>query len=118
VLLHARPLQFLGLDFLDLSGSLSSTRGTYRIDIYRNVACDASGHGEGATLLGSDTIELDCSVLPPNQQCSVGFDLAVFGTVTTGQFITATVTSPSGHTSEFSACRAVSGDLIFADGFE
>lgn len=113
----ARPLSALGMQFVRVQGSLSSTRGTYRIDVYRNNSCDPSGHGEGATLLGTETVELDCTIVF-NNQCTRAFDLFIPGVVTPGQFVTATATSPAGHTSEFSACREVLDDLIFADGFQ
>ncbi|HEU4662771.1 MAG TPA: right-handed parallel beta-helix repeat-containing protein [Dokdonella sp.] len=106
--------------FFVLDGTLSSTLGTYRIDLYRNHACNASGHGEGLILLGSNTVDLDCTFVPPNGQCTKAFTLLVPGIVVPGDDqITATVTSPYGHTSEFSACRAVTtNDVIFADGFD
>ena len=41
------------------------------------------------------------------------------GLVHAGDVITATATSASGDTSEFSACLIVGGsDVIFSDGFE
>ncbi len=103
---------------LDLDGHLSSTRGVYRIDVYRSSQCDASGHGEGAVLLGSDSVDLDCAIVGPDQQCAEAFSLLVFGAVEDGQYITATATDAAGRTSEFSACRAVRDDNIFTDGFE
>ncbi|MEO6689969.1 MAG: NosD domain-containing protein, partial [Dokdonella sp.] len=114
-----RAIPVPGLAFFNLEGSLSSTVGNYRMDIYRNTTCDASGHGEGASLLGSTSIALDCTILPANNQCRRTFDIFVAGTVTPGSFITTTVTSPGNHTSEFSACRVVTtSDTIFADGFD
>jgi hypothetical protein len=53
-------------------------------------------------------------------QCTKSFTLLVPGIVVPGDDqVTATVTSPYRHTSEFSACRAVTtSDVIFADGFD
>ncbi|HEY6940797.1 NosD domain-containing protein [Dokdonella sp.] len=118
VLTRAQPSP--GFAFFVLEGTLSSTLGTYRIDIYRNHGCNASGHGEGLTLLGSRSVDLDCAIVPQNDQCTKAFSLLVPGIVVPGDDqITATATSPSGHTSEFSACRAVTtSDVIFADGFD
>ena len=31
----------------DISGTLDSTPGTYRIEIFQNATCDPSGNGEG-----------------------------------------------------------------------
>jgi hypothetical protein len=104
---------------MNLEGSLSSTKGSYRMEIYRSSTCDASGFGEGATLLGSATIDLDCALVGPDKQCRKSFDLFVPGTVSPGNFITTTVTSAAGQTSEFSKCRKVSAsDGIFEDGFD
>ncbi len=109
----------LNIAYTNLEGSLSSTPGSYRMDIYRNITCDPSGFGEGAALLGSTSINLDCTVLPPDYQCLKTFNIYVSGTISVGDFITTTVTSPGDHTSEFSECRVVTAsDMLFADGFD
>jgi hypothetical protein len=52
-------------------------------------------------------------------QCSRTFDLLIPGEVQVGQQISATVTNPSGNTSEFPDCREVTSSAgIFADDFE
>ncbi len=104
--------------YLALEGRLSSTRGVYRVEVYRNSQCDASGHGEGASLIGTSSVDLDCAIVGPNGQCGKAFDLQIFADVADGQSITATATDASGRTSEFSACRRVGDDTIFADGFD
>ncbi len=104
--------------FLILDGRLSSTRGVYRVEVYRNSQCDASGHGEGAVLLGSGSVDLDCTFIGPDNQCTKTFSLFVLGSVANGQYITATATDSAGRTSEFSACREVGDDRIFADDFD
>lgn len=118
VLTLAEPAAFFGVHYLNLQGTLSSTLGSYRVDVYRNTGCDASGHGEGVHLLGTLDVELDCTIIGPNNQCTRSFEGLVFGEVGPGQSITATATSPGGHTSEFSACLEAGSDLIFADDFE
>jgi hypothetical protein len=81
--------------------SLDSAPGTtFEIDLYGNAACDASGHGEGVRYIGTVTVVTD------------GGGHASFGSVMQwaalpGETITATATSPSGSTSEFSACATV-----------
>lgn len=117
VLTSVEPLTVFGANFARIRGTLSSTRGLYRLDFHRNTSCDDSGHGEGSTLLGSETVELDCTIVL-NNQCTKSFDVLVGGTVAAGQFVTAIATSPGDHSSEFSACREVGDDLIFANGFQ
>lgn len=106
--------------FFALNGELSSTRGSYRIDVYSSQSCDATGHGEGTNLRGTFTVDLDCIAVPANNQCRKAFSLLVPGNVDPGVTITATATSPSGHTSEFSRCEKLlaSNDRIFRDGFD
>jgi uncharacterized repeat protein (TIGR01451 family) len=78
-----------------VQGTLSSTPNTlFRIDFYANTACDASGNGEGATFLQSMNVGTDASGLAPIPAI----------TVASGTFVTATATSPTLSTSEFSAC--------------
>ena len=114
-----RAVPVPGLVFMNLEGSLSSTVGSYRMEVYRNSTCDPSGFGEGAALLSSTTVDLDCALLGPDKQCRKSFDIFVPGTVSPGNFITTTVTSAAGQTSEFSKCRKVTAsDVIFADGFD
>ena len=99
-----------------VSGTLSSTRGGYQIEFFMNASCDASGHGEGATAIGSTEV-----IIPnmPGQQ-TVAFTATVqLASGTLGGWISATATDSSGNTSEFSACVPYdSSDVIFADGFE
>jgi hypothetical protein len=83
-----------------VEGSLDSIAGaTYRVQLFANAACDASGHGEGARFLGSTTVS------------TVGsgrgdFSVVLPALVGDGEAITATVTNPGNNTSEFSACFA------------
>ena len=92
--------------------------GGCRTAFLRGSTCDASGHGEGSVLFDSATIDLDCTIIGPDNPCSRAFSALVYGEVQNGQFITATATSAGGHTSEFSACQEVGDDTIFEDGFE
>ena len=99
-----------------VNGSLSTTRGGYRIELFMNPSCDASGHGEGGTQIGAVDVTL------PNQpgQLTMAFSatvLSVNGTLAGS--ISATATDSSGNTSEFSACIPYdNSDLIFADDFD
>jgi len=74
---------------------------TYRIDLFSTASCDASGHGQGETFLGSTTAATDAS-------CSTNFVQSL--SFPPGQvFFSATATdtsTDSAHpeTSEFSVC--------------
>ncbi len=78
-----------------VGGTLTSTPNTtFRIEFFSNAACDASGSGEGQTLVGSTNVIT-------NAAGTVNFTASV----TASSILTATATGPSGNTSEFSACR-------------
>jgi hypothetical protein len=82
-------------------GSLNSTPSTtFRIELFRNSVCDASGHGEGLEFIGFTVLGTDNS---GNLSINLpGFSVAI------GQFITATATNvTTNDTSEFSACVQV-----------
>lgn len=115
---RARAWSLGSLRYLIANGELSSTLGSYRIEFHRSSTCDATGHGEGAVLLGAANVDLDCAIVGPDNQCRKSFELHILGDVPAGHFITATATSAAGHTSEFSACREVEDDRIFKDGFD
>lgn len=69
----------------------------YRIELFRNQACNTLGNGEGGTFLGSQ-------VVTTNGSGAASTPVAVGG-VGLGDAVTATATDPAGNTSEFSACR-------------
>jgi hypothetical protein len=82
-----------------LNGAAS---GAFTIDFYSNLACDASGNGEGRTYLGSTMVNTDagCNAL-------INFTLPVG--VPAGLVVTATATDSVGNTSEFSSCVNAQG---------
>src|SRR5439155_25817355 len=88
-----------------VSGSLSSKPNTtYRVEFFANPACDASGHGEGRTFLG--TTELTTS--GGGNAAFAGLSFPASG----GPVITATASLKIGaatftNTSDFSACLLV-----------
>jgi CSLREA domain-containing protein len=82
--------------------SLSST--TFRVELFADIVCDASGYGPGQRPLGASTVMTDA-----------GGNVAIATTLAgpaTGPWITATATDPAGNTSEFSACLAVPGPTV------
>jgi CSLREA domain-containing protein len=82
-------------------GTLNSTAGTnFRVELFANLSCDSSNHGEGQIFLGTNFVTTDGSGNGP-----VNF---VSPTAVVGQFITATATNmTTNDTSEFSQCVAV-----------
>lgn len=101
-----------------ISGTLTSTPGDYRIELFASAACDASGHGEGEVYLGHSTIKLPNITV--NGQTTVSFNMTVQNAFlqVPGVMITATATDNSNDTSEFSACFPYTDDTIFANGFQ
>jgi hypothetical protein len=103
-----------------VSGNLTTTPGTYAIDVYASTACDASGHGEGQTYLG------EASVVVPNpggggDQGSKNFSVPVqqdYPFSLHGLIMTMTATDSLGNTSEFSTCKPYTDDTVFTDGFD
>jgi hypothetical protein len=70
------------------------------VDLYHGSVCDASGHGEGQTWLGSIT--------PTQQGATPGnlsFTAIISSALPVGTIVTATATTTADGTSEFSGCR-------------
>jgi hypothetical protein len=100
----------IGGTFVD--GALDSIPNSdFTIDLYASEACDPSGHGEGSSWIGSDAVTTDASG-------DAVFSITLATAAPVGSHITATATDAGGSTSEFSQCREVFPDEIFADGFE
>lgn len=96
---------------LTIQGSLASTANTpFTVDFYSNSLCDASGHGEGQTPIGSIAVATNAS-----GNAAYSFTAAV--PVGAGNFVTSTATrdSVSLDTSEFSACIQVANALIVSN---
>jgi hypothetical protein len=85
----------------NVQGSLDSAPNTsYSLEFFSTATCDASGNGEGASLLGTSTVATDGSG-------DVTFNLTFGPSVPPGQFVTGLATDPNDNTSEFSPCIAV-----------
>ena len=67
----------------------------YFIDVYRNIAPDPSGYGEGQFYLGTVSVNTDGSGNASFAYTNSSGNYA-------GQYITATATAATGDTSEFS----------------
>ncbi len=80
--------------------SIDTNAGTYTVEFFTSTTADASGYGEGARYLGTDTITV--SVCGPK---SGSVTLTPSTPVQPGDAITATATDATGNTSEFSGYR-------------
>jgi hypothetical protein len=90
-------LVFDGVD-LAASGTLTGAVDDYRIELFANDVCDASGSGEGQYFLGSVDISSD-----DFDGTTAGFS-AVISAPLQRSNITATATNSAGSTSTFSTC--------------
>ncbi len=95
-----------------VAGTLTSKPGDYTIEVFQNTACDRSGNGEGANLLGSTSVTVD-------ESGSGTWELFLETTsIPNGSYLTATATSyETFDTSEFSPCLvpAVSSVVFTVD---
>lgn len=88
---------------ITITGDLNGTMATdFRIEFFRNTACNPSGNGEGEAFLGSTMVSTD-------DGGNASFMVTLTATVPVGQLVTATATDSNGNTSEFSPCATVSG---------
>ena len=85
-----------------IAGSLhSAPSSTFTIELFVSAAPDPSGHGEGQTSLGLVTVTTDAAG-------DATFSVTI-GALPAGNVITATATTSTGDTSEFSQAVAVTG---------
>jgi CSLREA domain-containing protein len=82
-----------------ITGTLNSTPSTtFRVEIFANDACDASGNGEGAEFVGfKDDVTTDAGG-------DAAFTVTLSENVSAGKVMTATAIAPNGSTSELSPC--------------
>ncbi|HEX8073006.1 MAG TPA: LamG-like jellyroll fold domain-containing protein [Pyrinomonadaceae bacterium] len=91
-----------------VQGTLNSTPNTqFTVEFFSSPTCDAAGNGEGQTYLGAATVTTDAS-------CVATINATLPSATSAGQVVTATATDPNGNTSEFSACRTVTGALTIS----
>ncbi|MTD44083.1 CSLREA domain-containing protein [Conexibacter sp. W3-3-2] len=85
------------------SGTLASTATTtFGLEFSRSTSCDPSGRGEGAEIIGRGLVTTDADG-------RARFTAKAPTGLAVGDVLTATATAPDGSTSEYSACRAVTG---------
>jgi hypothetical protein len=85
-----------------IQGTLNSVaNSSFTLDFYDSAACDDSGHGEGATYIGSTTVNTD-------NNGDTTFNASLPFVIPAGSVVTATTTDSTGNTSEFSLCYEVS----------
>ena len=94
---------------INIQGTLrriASSNITFTIAAYASATCDSSLHGEGEQFLGTATEVTSTGVAPIN------VDIPLETQPPIGSFITTTVTSPGGSTSEFSTCFQLEMPLV------
>jgi len=97
-----------------IQGTFNSTANrVFNVDFYVNSACDPSGFGQGASLIGSSIVTTDASG-------NSSFNVQLPVSVSAGSIVTATATDPDGNTSEFSLCHFVNapGSVQFVSGVQ
>ena len=81
-----------------ISGTINSNASTaLHIEFFSNIACDASGFGEGRTFIGATDVVTNASG-------NASFGPLAFAVPAGQPVITSTATSGAGDTSEFSQC--------------
>ncbi len=90
-------LDFDGVD-LTVSGTLTAAIDDYRVEVFANDLCDASGFGEGQYFLGS------IDVAAGDFDAGTASFATVIAAPTERSNVTATATSSAGSTSTFGAC--------------
>jgi uncharacterized repeat protein (TIGR01451 family) len=84
-----------------VQGTLNSTAGaTFRLEFFKNAACDASGNGQGQSFIGSTNVTT-------NPACTATFNVTLSVALVAGDVVTATATDAASNTSEFSPCFTV-----------
>jgi Calx-beta domain len=84
-----------------IQGSLNSTpNNQFNLDFYSSAACDPSGHGQGASFIGT-------AVATTDADGNASFNAAFPVTLAAGQVVTATATDSLGNSSEFSVCYEI-----------
>ncbi|MBM4460548.1 MAG: right-handed parallel beta-helix repeat-containing protein [Chloroflexi bacterium] len=106
-------------EYTDVNGTLNSQPNqTYRIELYHNPSCDASGYGEGKTYWTELEVTTDAAG-------KAAFQWSTAVQLPPGALVTALATDPDNNTSEFSRCAGLlsvnstgrAADAAPGDGF-
>jgi hypothetical protein len=84
-----------------IQGTLNSLASkSFTLEFFVNNGCDPSGHGEGASYIGT-------TFVTTNANGDATFSVTLPVIIAAGQAVTATATNPTSSTSGFSACYEV-----------
>jgi parallel beta-helix repeat protein len=107
-----------------IDGTLTTSNGVYRVEIFSSPTPDAAARGEGETYHGGANVTVVGGINGVSNG-SANFHIFVGGlfntTNFTGRYFTATATDASGNTSELSPriqYQLCNSDSIFSHGFE
>ncbi|MEZ4767081.1 MAG: CSLREA domain-containing protein [Caldilineales bacterium] len=82
------------------AGTINTTPGSsISVAVFGNATCDASGYGEGGSLIGTVNVTTAAS--------GDGTFSTTFPVAPSGRWLATTATDPAGNTSEFGPCRAL-----------
>jgi hypothetical protein len=99
--------------------SLTTTPGTYFIELHQSPSCDASGYGEGLFPFASGKVVVPAAT--SNGQATATLEIVnpYLTSFVANPVITAVAASDTTNNySEFSKCFTYTDDTVFADGFE
>ena len=101
-----------------VTGTLTTTPGSYYLQIYGNDACDPSDYGQGGNYAGGAQVTIVAD--PGSGQGTASFvaPLQITASLTGQTSFSAIAIDGADNTSEFSACQNYVDDTVFADGFE
>jgi len=101
-----------------VTGTLASANGTYRIQFFRTIDCDANGYGEAGQWIGQTNVTIT-NAGAANGSVAFSGNVIAPSASNFGFDITAIATDSEGNSSEVSACVPyVPGPIVFEDGFE
>ncbi len=105
-----------------VTGTLATSNGTYRVEVFSSALTDLATRGEGETYHGATNVTIT-NGLPGFLGGTASFNLSIGNILSTfdltGRHFVATATDANGNTSEFSPRVVYTlGSVLFANGFE
>ncbi len=101
-----------------VAGTLTTTPGTYNVQVYGNGACDPSGYGQGGNYAGGAQVTIVADAGSGQGTASFVAPVDITFSLTGQTVFSALAIDGAGNTSEFSACQSYLDDTLFADGFD